>query len=215
MDEHEALWRDYEQTLASFRQLADIRFKLLALLPSISGLAIGVISLNLEAFKSAPLPRMLIGVLGFVVTLGVVFYDQRNSQLYYALMHRAQKLEQSLKTKVWGQFCNRPDPSLRFLRLFSIWHGRGLALIYGSVLGSWLFPVACGALWLARAAEWGWPPGAVPGLSAIIAAVVAAGVIVELQRLNREASGRGRSKASEPGGTDEQDHDVCTCGTVT
>lgn len=173
----------YNQLCNSFRQLTDVRFKLLALVPSISGAAIALISTDLVEFKQTPLPRCLVAVLGFIVTLGIVFYDQRNSQIYNAIVRSGRKLEDSLG--VQGAFSQRPPRALRFLGLFSIWHDRGLALIYGSVLGGWVFPITCGVLWMIPDLEL---PLGVPLLAAIIALVVGVGSVYELHRLDRQAS---------------------------
>ena len=175
----------YGQLCDSFRQLTDVRFKLLALVPSISGTAIALISKDLDVFREAPLPRTVVAILGFIVTLGIVFYDQRNSQLYNALVRRGRTLERDLG--IDGAFSQRPGRSLKFLHLFDIWHDRGLALIYGSVLGAWLFPIACGILWLIpNRAFLGTVP--VPSLAALLAVVGGFLLILELHRLDRDAS---------------------------
>jgi len=199
MDEKlEKKWKDYDSIVASFRQLADIRFKLLALLPSISGLAVGIISFDLEAFKAAPLPRFLIGILGFALTLGLVFYDKRNSEVYSRLAERAKELEEEIGA---SQFTKGRDRKLRFFGIFGINHSSGLSLIYGAVLGSWLFPIFCGIFWGANMGQlsFGVPtPSAilklslnVPMQSAILAAIGAMIVFCELQRLGSPAKGFG------------------------
>ncbi|MDN5869526.1 MAG: hypothetical protein L0H73_02205 [Nitrococcus sp.] len=181
MDEREELWRNHDSTLANLRQLAEIRLRLLAVLPTISGLAIGLATFDLAAFKASPLPRLLIGILGFIVTLGVTFYDQHNSQLYIISHQRKRRLEKDLFTGHSGEFEIQWGRTFRFLWLFEMWHGRGLALIYGSVLGAWLFPVACGILWMADAGNAF--PLSVPKVAALLAAIGAVIMICELQRL--------------------------------
>ncbi len=44
MDKDEKLKLDYEQTVAYYHHLADSRFKLLALIPIVTGAAIGLLS---------------------------------------------------------------------------------------------------------------------------------------------------------------------------
>lgn len=99
----------HDQLCESFRQLTDVRFKLLALVPSISGTAIALISKDLDVFREAPLPRAVVAILGFIVTLGIVFYDQRNSQIYNALVRRGKALERDLG--IDGPFSQRPGRS--------------------------------------------------------------------------------------------------------
>lgn len=87
--EFERLKLDYEQTTKYFHTLADVRFKLLALVPVVAGAAFGLVS------KASLEPETVIGIsgLGFIVTLGIMFYDQRNTQIYNDMMVRAKMLE--------------------------------------------------------------------------------------------------------------------------
>ena len=66
---------DYEQTLETYRQLTDIRFKLLAFVPALSGAAIALLTRSeIDGLEGVGLAG-----LGFVVTLGIALYDQRNT----------------------------------------------------------------------------------------------------------------------------------------
>lgn len=76
---------------------------------------------------------------------------------------------------------------MKFLHLFDIWHDRGLALIYGSVLGAWLFPIACGILWLIPNRSF-LGTVSVPSLAALLVVVGGFLLILELHRLDRDAS---------------------------
>jgi hypothetical protein len=134
---------------ANFRQLADIRFKLLAFVPLLGGAANYVLSQSALNPTSANPPHfglsLLGGVIGFLVTFGIVMYDQRNSQLYNSLFGRAKQLEGRLGI-TGGQFAGRPAASRRLLGLFLAKHDHALALIYASVLGSWFFPIVYSGL---------------------------------------------------------------------
>ncbi|MFC1823129.1 hypothetical protein ACFL9T_10600 [Thermodesulfobacteriota bacterium] len=174
--------KGYEQICNSYRQLTDVRFKLLAFVPAISGAAIAIISKDLSAFQTSPVPRLIVAILGFLVTLGIVFYDQRNSQLYNALVRRGKKLEEELC--ISSTFSQRQPRSLKLFGLVTIWHDRGLALIYGSVLGAWIFPIACGVQWLCQTEE---KTNAVPGIAATIALIACILFILELHRLDKKA----------------------------
>src|SRR5438046_2284643 len=99
-NQHKKLELEYEQINENFRFLADVRFKLLALVPILGGAAIYALGrVGLEAGKApaSSTPELLVVVfvslLGFLATLGITLYDQRNSELYNALIHRAKHLE--------------------------------------------------------------------------------------------------------------------------
>jgi hypothetical protein len=151
---------DYEQTLATYRMLADIRFKLLAFVPTISGAAITFLSS--KTAQAEPQTTLVISMLGFLVTLGIAFYDQRNSEIHDQIVSRAGFLERVLQFPVFdgreGHMRQRPKRSRYLFNIYEIWHDRALAMIYGTVLGAWLFPF-CYALfsvvgWSKQAAAW-------------------------------------------------------------
>ncbi|MGZ4383713.1 MAG: hypothetical protein ACXVY3_03865, partial [Gaiellaceae bacterium] len=76
MDADERLRLDYEQTTELYRTLLDVRFKLLAIVPTISGVAVGLLD------KPRPAIELLaVGLLGLVATLGVFVYELRNTQI--------------------------------------------------------------------------------------------------------------------------------------
>ena len=172
--------KGYEQICNSYRQLTDVRFKLLAFVPAIAGTAIALVSKDLSDFQSSPIPRLIVTILGFLVTLGIVFYDQRNSQLYNALVRRGRKLEEELN--ISGSFSQRQPRSLKLFGLITIWHDRGLSLIYGSVLGAWIFPIACGVQWLLQK-----DTSTAPAIAAILALITCILFILELHRLDKKA----------------------------
>lgn len=92
MDKDEKLKLDYEQTTIYYHQLADSRFKLLALIPIVTGAAIGLLNTGIPSSVV-----LVIGCLGFVVTLGLFLYNQRNSQMFDAMVIRAKMLETLLE----------------------------------------------------------------------------------------------------------------------
>ena len=109
-DELEKLKLDYEQTNETFRMLADIRFKLLAFVPTISGVGV-----TLAAQATDHETGLALGLIGLVVTLGIIIYELRNTQIYDATVHRAKWLEVSLgmrlctkNMKAGGLFNERP-----------------------------------------------------------------------------------------------------------
>jgi len=159
---NQALEIDYRATGEYFRELAGTRFRLLALVPSVTGLAIALADLGPPSSRFAAL-----GFFGFLVTLGVLFYDVRNTQLYDALQLRAKCLEAYMgfpkasnrQFERGGAFLDRPRRSLTLFRTLLIWHDRGLAIIYSSSLAGWSYVALAGMLGLpshkaAYAASW-------------------------------------------------------------
>ena len=140
MERENKLRFDYEQTKDQFNMLADIRFKLLAFVPTVSGAAI-----TLLTGKQNSEVALAVGLLGFFVTLGIVFYELRNTKLYDATVHRAKCLEALLDLPVCtqgkdvgGLFNERPART-RLFGLVTVWHDRGLALVYGAAIGGWVY----------------------------------------------------------------------------
>lgn len=188
---------DYEQTTQLVRALTEVRFKLLAFVPTIAGAAIAFLSdpQNAGALLGVGLP-------GLTATLGIFVYELRNSQLYDAAVHRAKVLERRLEirsvrdeTILAGVFGERPGRSMRLFGRAAVWHDRGLGLVYAAALAGWTYLVAWGALALADL------PGArnLAGLLGVAAGVF---VVYEVDRLDRRADKGGalpdRDTASPP-----------------
>jgi hypothetical protein len=184
-NELEKLKMEYEQVNTNFRMLADIRFKLLALVPTLGGAAVYVLSkivTDKQVGESEYLVAFLISLIGFAATLGILFYDQRNTELYNALIGRATDLEKLLN------FQQRP-PRGRFLfNRFSMGHDAGLAMIYGPVLGAWFFPIAYAGHSFLQMVLWhrGNPLYVALGIAVSMAAVFT----WELARLDESAPGQ-------------------------
>jgi hypothetical protein len=145
---------EYGQVNDNIRALADIRFKLLALLPPLGSVAVFLLSqaaVTREPEQSAKPEHydfalvLLLSLMGFLATLGLTCYDQRNSELYDALIRRARALEGRMKLTA-GQFSARPTRRRHLLFFLLMWHDLGLSLIYGTVLGAWFFPAVYSAL---------------------------------------------------------------------
>ncbi len=145
---------EYKEVHSYWRTLTDIRFKLLAFVPALAGLGVTFIPETIQ-----PLEAFAIGLLGFIATLGITFYDQRNSQLYDAAIARARFLECKMKfkaprpnkycnyAKLGGIFCLRPGRERTFFGIL-MWHDRALAMVYASALGAWLFIIISSILQL-------------------------------------------------------------------
>ena len=85
----------YEQTGITWRALVDVRFKLLALVPTASLVALASLLSSGDLQKFFGL-RLLFSVLGLVTTLGLLVYDLRNSELHDDLISRGRKIEDEL-----------------------------------------------------------------------------------------------------------------------
>ena len=159
---------DYEQTHQQINQLADIRFKLLAFVPTVSTLA------TLLGTKAAPGSALVGGFLGFFAILGITMYELRNSQIYDSFIARAKKLERLMSStreeQYGGLWSERPS---RVVRLFGIpvWHDLALAIIYSTALGGWLYLIIYSFLSL------GSSPSSTPPLSSFVIAASVAGIV--------------------------------------
>ena len=124
---------EYDAAMKVWTQLVDVRFKLLAITPIATGLA-------LKGQPTAP-----IGALGLVVALSVVGYEIRNSQLHDNAVHRLKWLEKQLNSPssvkanaasgIVGD--TRAGERLKVMRWVMVIHDRALAGIYGSTVGAW------------------------------------------------------------------------------
>ena len=155
MDGDDRLRLDYEQTTQLLRTLTDIRFKLIAFVPTFAGASVG--------FFAHPRPAvelLAIGVLGLVATLGIFLYELRNSQIYATAARRAKDLERQLQLSGSGLDA----------------HDRGLSLVYGAALAGWSYIVSWGLL---RAIEL----DSARGIGLAIGGAVGVLIVVESNRL--------------------------------
>lgn len=137
----ERLRLDYDRTTDLLRDLTDVRFKLLAFVPTISGAAVGLVGRRPSGAE-----LISVGVLGLVATLGIVLYELRNSAIHDYALDRARHLEAKLgfdsafhAGRSGGLFSERPGRGIAA-------RDRGLALVYGAAIGGWAYLLAWGAL---------------------------------------------------------------------
>jgi len=167
----EALRLDYEQTTKFVHAFIDVRIKLLAFVPTISGAAVGLLG------EARPATELLgVSLVGLVATLGIFVYELRNAQLFDAMVLRARELERLLGFPT-AQGLQGAGGVLaqRTGRWYA--HDRGWALVYSAAIAGWSYLVAWGfLLWmLVDSAQ---TIAAVAGLG--VGAIVAAGL--ELRR---------------------------------
>jgi hypothetical protein len=185
LDEDDRLRLDYEQTTQYLRTLIDVRFRLLAFVPTVTGVAVAVIG------RPRPAAELLgVGVLGLLATLGIFVYELRNTQISGTLIRRAAELEHQLHlpSSLGGQpygglYTERPGITVQLLGFLPVSHGLGLALVYSAAIAGWSYLVAWGGLAALDAPE---PQGAGAALGAV-AGVVA---LFEVERFHRRAGWR-------------------------
>ena len=160
MADDERLRLEYDRAVAIFSDLTDVRFKLLALVPTLSGAAVGLLK-----GSQAAVTLLAVGVLGLSATLGVLVYELRNSEIRVGAAARIGQLEGEL---IRGPLVTgRSKGAPRLFGLVPLEHSLGLALVYGAALAGWSYLVAWGVLDAAdagHAREIGIAIGAVAGL---------------------------------------------------
>ena len=205
----ERLKADYSESAAHFRVLADVRFKLLAIAPALVGLGFGTLA------KADATPQLEIGLgsMGWLVTVGLIAYELRNTQLYDATRQRLQTLEARMgfpsthsadQSPPGGVHLDRP--SRMTFRGVLVFHDRALAIIYGTSLGGWTYLVANG---VARrvASSWDWCAALLPvALAVVVGVLVYLGFhehdqqLEPLRRLMPEVTAPGADQSSTPPG---------------
>ena len=175
---------DYEHTTDLLRTLTDVRFKLLAFVPTIAGAAVGLFG------HPRPAAELLaIGLLGLVATLGILLYELRNTQVFDYATARAARLETELGLgspfkpgTAGGLVGEQPASNLRLFGIAKVAQESGLELVYGAALAGWSYLVAWGALHALDV-------GHARKLGAAVAAVVGVLVVLAVERLDtRHAS---------------------------
>lgn len=184
---------DYDQTTDLMRTLTDVRFKLLALVPTLSGAAIALLG-----HPSSPQQLLAVGFIGLIATVGILLYELRNSQIYDYATRRAEQIERALglvsfgETGTGGLFGERPDRSLRLFGVSTVDRDRGLALVYGAALAGWVYLAAWGALSALNV-------GSPRPIGAAIAGGIGLIVLVELVRIHespRESAAVSASRSA-------------------
>ena len=165
-DGDERLRLEYTEATELLRTLTDVRFKLLAFVPTIAGTAVALLG-----GRARPAEMLAVGALGLVASAGVVVYERRNTELYEYAYARVGEVERGLGLTLLS---GRPRHR----------HDRPLALVYAAALGGWAYLVAWGALAAAGVADaqrWG-------GAVAAVAALGVAGALLGADDLHEPAA---------------------------
>jgi hypothetical protein len=185
LDVDDRLKLDYDQTTQYLRTLIDVRFRLLAFVPTVSGIAVAIIG------RPRPAAELLgVGVLGLLATLGIFVYELRNTQISGTLIRRAAELERQLQLPSslgaqhsGGLYTERPGITVQLLGFLPVSHGLGLGLVYSAAIAGWSYLVAWGALSAVEAPE-------AQAAGAALGAVAGVVVLFEVERFHRRAGWR-------------------------
>lgn len=179
---------DYEQTNLYFRMLAEIRFKLLALVPIVSGVGIYF------ATQVSAGTELTLSFVGFLATLGIIIYELRNTQIYDRARKRLQVMEEERLgfIKMSGQgrggiHSEHPRVDLKIFRWIKIKHDYGLSAIYGAALGGWgylIFHSIFRSIFNANNLEW--LIEYIPLLPALSVTTIVIFEFIRIDKLNRE-----------------------------
>jgi hypothetical protein len=129
----------YEQLCTSYRAIDDFRAKLLGFLPLATGTGIFLLlgSSNFKDVQNLPAATqcflLAVGAFGFLITLGLFFYEIYGIKKCAALIKAGQDMEDLLHLDV-GQFKKRPQ-NVAFL----INEPFAAGVIYPTVLAAWTF----------------------------------------------------------------------------
>jgi hypothetical protein len=134
----ELLKQVYTEVNSNYRNLADIRFKLLSFVPAVSVLAwVELINKLVAKDLQNAVFGLMVSILAIRIIFGIRIYDKRNDELYNDLVSRGRKIEDELGIGT-AIFKGRLKPNKKD-KIFQgeINHGRGLDLIYSSVFAGW------------------------------------------------------------------------------
>lgn len=185
--DREALLRDHATELELYKVLVDIRFKLLTFMPTVTTIAVGILSLDKQkAFDEGTM--LLVGLGGGITSLAIVVYEIRNSQIHDRVIHRIKHLERLLGftpsyagKSPRGMFDERGKGGRLFGILFPVQHDRALSIVYGVVLALWTWVILTG---LGVFVGWFDEEGAAAGprVREAISAIMGFAVAVEINR---------------------------------
>jgi len=138
-DTDELLRLEYESASRLLGSLTEIRFKLLALVPSLTGAVVALISPGRSGVE-----LLAIGLLGLAATSGILAYELRNDELCRRATDRVNHLESALFSG--GPLVGGEGRTPKLFGLIPASHHLGVGLVYGAALGGWVYLVVWGAL---------------------------------------------------------------------
>ncbi|WP_157890286.1 hypothetical protein [Marinobacterium aestuarii] len=132
-DKVELLKSVYSEVCATWRSLHDVRFKLLGLVPFVTvGVLVVILPGSGTSEHLSSWYARIIPAVGLLVTIGLLIYDTRNSEIYDDLISRGRRIEAELGIKT-GIFRGRRTPECAWIK-----HGNATRLIYGAAILGWV-----------------------------------------------------------------------------
>jgi hypothetical protein len=138
-DQDELLRLEYEYASRLLGTLTEYRFKLLALVPTLSGAVVALLSSGRSGVE-----LLAIGALGLTATSGVLAYELRNGELRRRATDRVNRLERELFSS--GPLVGGYGRTPKLFGLMPASHRLGVGLVYGAALGGWVYLIVWGAL---------------------------------------------------------------------
>jgi hypothetical protein len=135
----ELLRLEYEYASRLLGSLTEIRFKLLALVPTFSGAVVAFVSSGRSGVE-----LLAIGGLGLAATSGVLAYELRNGELRRRATERVDRLEAQIFPG--GPLMGARGRTPKLFGLMPASHRLGVGLVYGAALAGWVYLVVWGAL---------------------------------------------------------------------
>ena len=117
----------YEKTADNVKQLEDIRFKLLAIVPSVSAIGIK----ELYAVNCENHVKVFFAILGIVITFSIFIYEIRNRQILKALNKKRVAMENEMGFSTVDFEKNLQSKGI-------VTHRASMNLIYITAIASWL-----------------------------------------------------------------------------
>jgi hypothetical protein len=177
-DGDELLRLEYESATRLLGDLTEIRFKLLALVPTLSGAVVAFVSVGRSGVE-----LLAIGALGLAATSGILSYELRNGELRRRATERVVRLEAALFST--GPLVADPGRTPKLFGVIPASHRLGVGLVYGAALGGWTYLVIWGALLAAGLREHSQAIGVAVG--AVVALAVVREVVVA-QRPDKQSA---------------------------
>jgi hypothetical protein len=171
-EQDELLRLEYEYASRLLGSLTEIRFKLLALVPTLSGAVVALVSSGRTGVE-----LLAIGALGLTATSGVLAYELRNGELRRQAAARVNRLEGQLFPN--GPLVGAAGRTPKLFGVFPASHRLGVGLVYGAALGGWVYLIVWGGLVALGAREHSQAIGAAVG--AIVALAIMREVVVAQQ----------------------------------
>lgn len=163
-DRDELLRLEYEYASRLLGNLTEIRFKLLALVPTLSGAVVAFVSSGRSGVE-----LLAIGGLGAAATSGVLAYELRNGELRRRATDRVNRLESELFSA--GPLVGGYGRTPKLFGVVPASHRLGVGLVYGAAIGGWMYLVVWGALVAAGARDHAQAFGVAAGVLVALAIV--------------------------------------------